>query len=194
MRLLGTLVRLQIQTASLKVGEKPNQRYDPAPLLAVEELRITREGASALDAAGEVELDIHHLDHPETKQAPGENPLSIGFTSHYDRMQSRFGPRVEKGIAGENLIVECADEIALESLKDGVAIRSRVSGRLLTFRNLKVAHPCRPFSLFVLGGEAEPEALKATLRFLDGGMRGFYLVADAGEAFVARPGDEVFAL
>ena len=32
---LGRVVRLQVQTGSLKLGERPNRVYDPAPLLAV---------------------------------------------------------------------------------------------------------------------------------------------------------------
>ena len=193
MRLLGPIIRLQIQTASLKRGEKPHQRYDPAALSAVDELHLDRKGAFIKGPGGEVILDVHHLDHPQSKQTPGENPLSLGFSHHYEVMRGRFGAAVADGIAGENLIVGSGRLVELEHLQAGVVIRSGATGRLLTLRNLSVAHPCRPFSLFALGGSAEPEVLKEALRFLDGGMRGFYMVADGEDGFTVRLGDEVFA-
>jgi hypothetical protein len=193
MRLLGPLVRLQIQTASLKRGAKPDQWYDPAALLEAESLSLDWRGASIPDPAGGAQLDVHHLDHPETKQSPGENALSVGFTGHYARMRARFGARAAAGVAGENLIVDCAEAVPLEEVRDGLVLRSAATGRSLALRNASVAHPCRPFSLFLLGGGAEPEALKAALQFLDGGTRGFYFVAEDGEPFLARLGDEVYA-
>ncbi|HXC16403.1 MAG TPA: hypothetical protein VNV60_03075 [Holophagaceae bacterium] len=193
MRLLGPVTRLQIQTDSLKRGEKPHQWYDPAALLVVDELHLDRQGASVKGPEGSMLLDVHHLSHPATKQTPGKNPLSLGFTHHYGLMREHFGSTVADGVAGENLIVDNTDRIALEALQGGVVIRSRTTGRLLGLQNLSVAHPCRPFSLFALGGTVEPEALKETLRFLDGGMRGFYMVAEGEDSFTVRLGDEVFA-
>ena len=193
MRSLGPLVRLQIQTASLKQGEKPHQWYDPAALLAVEELSLDLKGASATDAAGRALLDVHHLDHPKSKQTPGENALSVGFTGHYARMRARFGAGAAPGIAGENLIVDCAEPVTLDDLRDGLILRSQATGRSFNLLDASVAHPCRPFSLFLLGGEAEPAALKEALQFLDGGTRGFYFIAEDGDPFTARAGDEVFA-
>ncbi|HET6330908.1 MAG TPA: hypothetical protein VFF76_08990 [Holophagaceae bacterium] len=193
MRLLGPVTRLQIQTASLKRGEKPHQWYDPAALSVASEMRLDRRGAWLEGPGGDVILDVHHLDHPQSKQTPGENPLSLEFSHHYEFMRGRFGAVVADGVAGENLIVGNGGLVELEHLQAGVVIRSRTTGRLLALRNLSVAHPCRPFSLFALGGSAEPEALKEALRFLDGGMRGFYMVAEGGDGFTVRLGDEVFA-
>ena len=45
MTLVGTVVRLQVQTGSLKKGVKPSRVYDPSPLLAVAGLRLTPDGA-----------------------------------------------------------------------------------------------------------------------------------------------------
>ena len=193
MRLLGPLVRLQIQTAGLKRGEKPHQWYDPAALLEAGTLSLDWRGAAIPDAPGGAQLDVHHLDHPQTRQDPGENALSVGFTGHYARMRARFGARAAAGVAGENLIVDCPEAPRLEDLREGLVLRSKATGRMLGLRKASVAHPCRPFTLFLLGGEAEPEALKAALQFLDGGTRGFYFVAEDGAPFLARPGDEVFA-
>ena len=45
MRDIGRIVRLQIQRASLKTGEKPTRVYDPAPLLVVDRLALGPDGA-----------------------------------------------------------------------------------------------------------------------------------------------------
>lgn len=190
MKRLGPLVRLQIQTASLKRGEKPHQWYDPSALREAEALGLDLKGAALADGG----LDIHHLDHPQTKQTPGENALSIGTTGAYGRMRARFGPRMRDGVAGENLIVDCPRQLNLDELAGGLLIRSKATGEELRLDSMSVAHPCRPFSLFALGGEADAEALKEALRFLDGGTRGFYAAAASGTPFVARLGDEVFLL
>ena len=190
MKRLGPLVRLQIQTASLKRGEKPHQWYDPSALVEAEALRLDAKGAALADGR----LDVHHLDHPQTKQVPGENALSMGFTAHYGRMRARFGAPAVEGVAGENLIVDCEEPLGLEALEAGVLIRAKATGAELRLHRASIARPCRPFSLFMLGGEAPPEVLKETLQFLDGGTRGFYLAADTEAPFVASLGDEVFTL
>ena len=64
---LGRIVRLQIQRSRLKLGEKPNRVYDPAPILAVDELILTRDGALARLPDGGTLVDVHHAAHPETQ-------------------------------------------------------------------------------------------------------------------------------
>ena len=56
----------------------------------------------------------------------------------------------------------------------------------------EVARPCRPFTGWALGRRVEPEMLQDSLRFLDGGMRGYYCVAE-GTAEIAV-GDRLFAV
>lgn len=57
---------------------------------------------------------------------------------------------------------------------------------------LQVAHPCRPFTGWALGGRVESEVLKENLQFLDGGTRGFYCV---GEGLgTVHMGDQVVLL
>ena len=188
MKRLGPIVRLQIQAASLKRGEKPHQWYDPSALREAQALSLDAKGAALEDGA----LDIHHMDHPQTKQVPGENALSLGTTGAYARMRARFGPRMAEGVAGENLIVDCGLDLRLEDLAGGLILRSRATGGELALGGARVAHPCRPFSLFALGREAEADELKEALRFLDGGTRGFYVAAESRAPFLARIGDEVF--
>src|ERR1700694_4918441 len=111
LRLLGRIVRLQIQRSKLKRGEKPNRYYDPAPLLAVDELTLTPHGALVRLAGGGTLVDIHHAAHPDTRHLDRTNDLSVGFTPHYAAMRERFGAHLVDGCAGENILVETAGPI-----------------------------------------------------------------------------------
>ena len=192
MRDLGRIVRLQIQRGSLKTGEKPNRAYDPAPLLCVERLAVGPDGALGQSPDGSWLVDVHHRAHPVTKNPDGVHGLSLGFTSHYALMRERFGNRIALGCAGENIIVETEGRIAIEQLEGGVALVGRDGRAIARLDVLQVAHPCRPFSGWALGGRVEHEVLKETLQFLDGGTRGFYCKG-VGSGIVAA-GDRVVAL
>jgi hypothetical protein len=178
MHTLGPIVRLQIQRSALKVGDKPNRTYITDPLLAVERVRVDPDGIVASHLGADV-LDVHHRQHPETRNEDGLNGLSIGFTSHYGVMQHRFGPHMTVGCAGENLIIETDRVITLDELAAGVTVMDPAGRVKLTISGVQVARPCRPFSGFAWkGARVEPEVMKATLQFLDGGTRGFYGVAE----------------
>jgi hypothetical protein len=192
MNLLGKIVRLQIQRASLKTGEKPNRVYDPAPLLAVEALTLTPHGAEAHLPDGAVLLDIHNARHPDTKNIENENALSIGFTHHYELMRQQFGEHVPLGCGGENIIVETERRIELSEVVGGLVIRT-ADGAFVRLENVLVAEPCRPFAGYLLGRRVDGDTLKASVQFLQAGMRGYYLRL-AGEAPAAvRLGEEVFS-
>jgi len=192
MRTIGTVVRLQIQRGSLKSGEKPTRRYDPAPLLSVPKLNVTPEGALGAIEDGTWVVDVHHRAHPHTKNEDGLHGISLGFTSHYDAMREHFGARVVVGCAGENIIAETDRRFTYEDLLEGVAILTLDGKERVRLRVLQVAHPCRPFTGWALGKQVEPEELKRHLQFLDGGMRGFYCVGE-GVATVSL-GDQVAIL
>jgi hypothetical protein len=116
----------------------------------------------------------------------------VGITAHYDRMRERFGERITPGCAGENLIARAPGVLTYDDLRHGLAIRGPDGAERLRLRVLEVAKPCRPFTGWALGRQVEPEVLKESLRFLDGGTRGFYCVAEGtGEIAV---GDRLFAL
>ena len=115
LRPLGQIVRLQLQRSSLKLGEKPNRWYDPSPLLAVDTLTLTPKGALGRTEFGEPLLDIHHADHPATRNN-GTNDISVGFTGHYAAMRARFGPHLPDGIAGENILVESSGIVQASDL------------------------------------------------------------------------------
>ena len=187
MRELGRVVRLQVQTGSLKLGERPNRVYDPAPLLPVTELLLTPRGAAGATAHGEVVLDVHHADHPASKAEPGRE-VSFGFTGHYAKMRDRFGERIAPGCAGENILVETGAVHRLEDFARGLAFRSASTGALLRLAAVAVADPCVEFSRFSLGEpDASPQDLKPVLQFLGDGLRG-YCFTPAGD-FTLRPGD-----
>jgi hypothetical protein len=190
-RFLGRIVRLQIQRAPLKQGEKPNRWYDPAGLVAVERLVITPAGAVAHLPGGQTLLDIHHAHHSQTRNMGGANDISLGFTSHYTEMRRAHGEHLVNGCAGENLLVEAAEPVSLADLAGGAVIRSAAGHGDVWLEGFRVAAPCREFSVFV-ARSPEPDSIKAALQFLDDGRRGFYCHWEGeGQAIVAV-GDEIW--
>ena len=192
MRTIGTITRLQVQRSSLKTGEKPNRMYDPTPLLPVQCLSVTPDGVLGAGSEGGWIVDVHHRAHPETKNEDGLHGVSVGFTSHYAAMRERFGERIVVGCAGENVIVTADRMFIPEDLAAGVAIVTADGTERVRLKVLQVAHPCRPFTGWALGGRVESEVLKENLQFLDGGTRGFYC-APEGSATV-NVGDRVVLL
>ena len=192
MRAIGTITRLQIQRRSLKTGEKPTRRYDPGPLLSVARLNVTPDGALGGGEGGEWIVDIHHRAHPESKNPDGQHGISLGFTGHYAAMRDRFGSRIDVGCAGENIIVDAPRQFTLDELRNGIAIISPEGAEVLRLAVLDVAHPCRPFTGWAVGGVVENDVLKAHLQFLDGGMRGFCLAGE--KTALVSVGDRVAIL
>ncbi len=191
MRELGRIVRLQIQRSSLKTGQKPARVYDPARLLTVSHLAIGPDGVLGRAGDGAWLVDVHHRAHPQTKNEDGAHGVSLGFTSHYEAMRHRFGDRITLGCAGENIVVDADRRFTFEDLERGVALLGDGGREVARLEVLQVAHPCRPFSGWALGGMVESDVLKQTLQFLDGGMRGFYCQG-VGSGIVAV-GDRVVA-
>lgn len=184
MRDVGAIVRLQIQRSSLKTGEKPLRRYDPAPLLSVERLAVTPDGVLGLSDGDAWLVDVHHRAHPQTKNEDGLHGVSVGFTAHYDAMRARFGDHLTPGCAGENLLAVADRRLGYDELAGGIAVVDRDGRELVRLQVLQVAHPCRPFTGWALGGTVEAQVLKEHLQFLDDGMRGFYCRA-TGTGIVA---------
>ena len=98
MREIGLIKHVQLQRSSLKQGQRPHRYYDPAPLLLVERLRLAPGGVSGLSADGLPIIDVHHANHPETKNSLGMNGISIGFTSHYRAMRDQYGAHLSAGL------------------------------------------------------------------------------------------------
>jgi hypothetical protein len=196
MREIGRIKGLQVQPTSLKVGQKPYKYYDPSPLLIVDHLLVSTKGAIGIMADGSQVIDVHHMDHPESHNIDGINGLSIGFTSHYEAMRSKFGQHIADGCAGENILVEAEREYMLGELRRGMAIQSPDTGQVVHLTDIVVAAPCVEFSHYAANsGEPLPNReLRTTLQFLDEGMRGFYASATNSEDQIValRVGDRVF--
>ncbi len=170
MRQIGVIKQLQIQSGPLKA----EGFYNPAGLQKVDSLLLSPEGAVGLLDDGTQWIDAHHAGHPRTRNR-GMNPISVSFSGHYQLMQERFGAHMIEGIAGENILVEAAGRFVERDLGRRLAFQNPASGEVIYLDELLAAPPCAPFSHFTLQNpQAPPEEIKATLQFLDNGIRGFY--------------------
>ncbi len=191
MHFIGRITQVQVQRSSLKVGERSQRYYDPSPLLVVSCLLLTRRGVIGITPTGERIIDVHHGDHPASRNRD-ENDISLGFTGHYEAMRARFGPHLFNGIAGENILVE-AEGHALDDLAGGLAIQT-ATGQLISLTEIEVATPCVPFSQFAAGDVLSNQRLKETLQFLHNGRRGFYAkLAHTQQEAEVQAGDSVYA-
>ena len=195
MQEIGRILSVQVQRSTLKLGKRLATYYDPTPILTVERLRLTSKGVIGVAHDGVEVMDLHHLEHPASHNTLGKNGISFIFSSHYVSMRDTFGNHVVNGCAGENVLIEANDVIKLEDLGRRVAIRAEKTGQLIYLNKLQVAAPCIEFSQYVAkdGSEMPASELKATLQFLDKGMRGFYAtVEDQPDEMIIQAGDRVF--
>jgi len=195
LRYIGMVARLQIQRSSLKAGQKPHRVYDTAPLLSVERMRVSPDGAIALLRDGQEITDVHHREHPKSHYA-GVNAVSIGFTTHYGQMRDRFGGHMFDGCAGENVLIDTSELPDLSDVERGVVIRSAAMGVDLWLGDVRIALPCLEFSRFALRlpqAERESSNVKRALQFLEQGTRGFYVTPANGDTpMIVSVGDLVY--
>jgi len=174
LELIGPIVRLQVQVSPLKFGKRPASWYDPAAITVVPALRIDTGGVVGLDPNDQHVLnDVHHRDH-ELSRYRGENGVSFGFTSHYLRMQGRFGPHLTLGIAGENIIIDTSRIYHEDELRDGVVVVGPDGDVCVDL--LEVAAPCVEFSRYAMRYPLERTSdrrIAEALQFLHQGTRGF---------------------
>lgn len=197
MREIGRIKQVQIQRSSLKRGERLSKHYDPSPLQVVESLELTPDGVFGITINWKQVMDVHHADHPTSRNHNGTNGVSLGFTSHYKAMRTQFGEHLVDGYAGENILIETDAIIALNDLGNRIAIQSKEIREFAYLTNFKVATPCVEFSQYAAnhGMPLAAEPLKATLQFLNDGMRGFYAtVIDQGTLMLVKAGDRVFVV
>jgi len=194
LRELGKVKLVQIQPSGLVVQTELGDVYDPTRRVEVDRLLITQLGIEAV-INGERVLDIHHIDHPD-KAYDNKDLVSIGFTSHYEAMRKRFGEHMVNGIAGENIIIEYAQEVWMEDLGKQIAFENMKSGKRSLFDIVRFAAPCNEFSHFAADSQHErlpADELKSTLQFLNNGRRGFLLVLSEGQdPMIVEPGDKVW--
>ena len=194
MQQIGRIEKLQLQRSRLKLGKGDARTYDPEPIQQMPAIYLTADGVLGVHNGAEL-LDIHHIRHPNSvnRRATGKfNAISFNFTSHYRQMGDRFGERGADGFGGENILIATETKFALDMLSAGIVIIH--NGQKIHLEQVSVAHPCVPFSSFMLGmspKEAQPK-LKETLQFLDAGMRGF-LCHWAGEPVTIAVGNAVYS-
>jgi hypothetical protein len=182
-RPIGEIALLQVHTRKLV----PHDEFDPAPLLQVDEASVDANGMLGWTGSAWV-IDVHHAAWPG--QGP-RRPLSLGFSSHYDKMRRRYR-NVPLGTAGENIVVRTDRVLTLNDLGKRLLVRrgNREAGLI----PLKVAKPCLQFTSYMLElpRMGSLEELKEDLTFLGGGTRGFIVTMDkSAEPARIRVGDEV---
>jgi hypothetical protein len=195
MQLVGTIVSLQVQRSSLKIGNPPQRRYDPTPLFPVDSLELNVGGVVGWTADRTSIDDVHHRDHPSTKQVAGKNGISFGFTSHYESMRVRFGGHLTDGIAGENILIETDQMVGEDDLAPGVVIVT-ADRKQIPLERVIAAAPCVEFSRFALrfpDDRRPDETVTEALRFLNDGMRGYY-AAYEGQPIRVAVGDQLYVL
>jgi len=184
-RLLGTVVRLQVQRSRLKPGPRGARRYDPSPLLEVDALELGPRGAWGLTSQGRV-LDVHHAEHPDSRNRRLANGLSLLPRAHYCQLRTRYGGHLVDGIAGENVLLDTDGPMTADDL--AATLLLEVDGGTVEVTGAAAAPPCVEFSRFALGRDdlEVDDEVRAALDHLDHGERGFYLsVCSPG---VLRPG------
>lgn len=192
-REIGRIIRLQVQVSSMKAGPPKARFYDPTPINEVAWLDLNHDGVTAV-IDGERIVDVHNATHPASKNRARTNGLSVGFTSHYERMRERFAGHIIDGIAGENILVETDEPISLDEISDGLIIEG-AGGRAIELSQVSVAHPCVEFSRFALNDlSAPPSAVSEALRFLEHGLRGYYALVTLDLPLRVQPGDRVDAI
>jgi hypothetical protein len=187
---LGRIVRLQVQVAPLKRGDKPDRWYDTDRIRRVTSLAVTEDGVVGR-VDGEDVVDVHHRDHPQSRHR-GDNGISLCTTGHYRLMRERFGDHLVDGLAAENVLIEREGWLGLEDLADGVAVvagEGRDRGELV-LGSAVVAQPCVEFSRLAVG-EEHAGSLREPLQALRDGVRGYYLTVEAGAGTVLREGDRL---
>lgn len=186
MTTLGTVIRLQVQRSRLKPGPRGARVYDPAPLLEVTALDVGPRGVVGVTTTGPV-LDVHHADHPDSRNVRLVNGLSLLTRGHYDRLRQAYGPHLVDGVAGESLLLDAVRPWSARDLQGALELETEDGWLLLS--EVVPAPPCVEFSRFCLGdlsADAGGEPVQTALEQLDHGARGFY-ASTAGTGRV-RPG------
>jgi len=186
---IGRIKQVQVQQSSLKVGSP--EYYDPTPLLVVDHILVSTSGTVGVTADDRHIIDVHNANHPGSRNR-GDNSLSLGFTSHYASMRSRFGLHLVDGCAGENILIETDKMYSFGELKHGLAVQKASTDEIIYLTNIEIAAPCVPFSQYA-AKEQMPlsnEQTKEVLQFLHYGRRGFYAeLADAQQEVSVQAGD-----
>ena len=185
------ILRLQIQIGPMKPGKAPLREYRTTGLQQVDRLLVSSRGNHgewSVGAQTETAIDVHHQDHPQSRNRKGGAGVSVLGTGDYERLRNTYGAHLVDGAAGESVLVDAPDGIADLDFPAEFAI-STPDG-LINFERGRVASPCVEFSRFCLGEPPSPQvsdAVRQALIDLDDGHRG-YRAAALGTGII-RPGD-----
>ena len=155
---MSTVLRVQVQTSRLK--PLPAKDYDPSPLLVVDAVEVDERGCVGLKD-GERVVDVHHADHPDSRNVKLSNGLSWVDAAAYERARDRFGPHLVDGVMGETLLLDGRP-----------AEGDLVLGGLLLV-DVRPMPPCVGFSRFCTGEHVDGDELQAVLSWLSDGARGW---------------------
>lgn len=188
MTVIGVVGRLQVQRSRLKPGPATTRVYDPAPLCEVEALEVGPRGCRGL-VDGEWVLDVHHADHPDSRNVQLVNGLSLLPRSHYARMADRYGDHLVVGVAGESVLLDTDGDLTVDDLAGELVLET--ADGVVEVGDAMVAAPCVEFSRFALGIAPGPvgDDVKEALVVLDDGTRGFYVTPRT--TAVVRVGDRL---
>ena len=172
------IVRLQVQRGPLKIGRAPLRRYEPSALISVTSIKAGPRGVHGVTDDGELVLDVHHQDHPHSRDRKGHAGVLFMGTGDYVALRKRYGDHVIDGIAGETILLDAPDGLAGRDLPHSATVTTQAGPLRLTA--VRPADPCVEFSRFCLVRAVSPvvdDAVKQTLIDLDGGARGYRSIA-----------------
>lgn len=184
------IVRLQVQRGPVKAGRAPLRNYGPEAIVAVDRLLAGPRGVVGVAADGEEILDVHHQDHPHSRDRRGNAGVLFMGSGDYVALRARYGEHVVDGIAGETVLLDAPAGLARAGLPPVVTIAT--ADGPLELHEVRAADPCVEFSRFCLRQEPSPVVdadVRQALVDLDHGARGYRSVA-AGTATI-RLGDIV---
>lgn len=184
------IVRLQVQRGPVKVGRAPLRSYGSEAIVPVDRLVAGPRGVLGVTGDGEEILDVHHQDHPQSRDRKGRAGVLFMGTGDYAALRARYGEHVVDGIAGETVLLDAPAGLARLGLPP-VATVFTADGPL-ELHDVREAEPCVEFSRFCLRQEPSPvvdDAVRRALVDLDFGARGYRSVAR--NASTIRLGDIV---
>jgi len=177
--LLGRVVRLQVQLRPLKPGVAPHRRYQPDPITPVAALQVGPAGAHGVADDGRLLLDVHHREHPQSRDPKGRSGLTVMAEGDYTALRARYGQHLVDGVAGESLLLDRSEPLAGTDLSAGLLVETS-DGGVLPLDQVRPAAPCVEFTRFCLGqppSATVDDAVRRGLIDLDGGARGYRAVA-----------------
>lgn len=172
------IVRLQVQRGPVKVGRAPLRSYRPAAIVAVDRLVAGPRGVIGVTQDGEEILDVHHQDHPQSRDRRGRAGVLFMGTGDYRALRTRYGDHVVDGIAGETVLVDAPSGLARLGLPPTASVVT--ADGPLELHDVRAADPCVEFSRFCLRRDPSPvvdQAVRQALLDLDHGARGYRSVA-----------------